>query len=280
MGEGRIARSWRLTRAAWRVVSSDRALLTLVALSGVLGAVGVAVIFGVGGGLFGSGSISRGRVAVVALLVAYPFMFVSVFINTAIAAAAAAALDGSRLSVGQALAVPARRVGTVALWALIAAGVGVLLEQISSRLPLGGSIVVRLVGVGWSLVSLFAIPILALEECSAPQALKRSAGVVKERWGEGISGNVMITAWMALVMIPLAVVFAVALAATFGDPAARDGVIFAGLLAFVAINALAGVVRQTFAVALYRYATTGSGDGPFEPRDLQAPFSPKRGLLG
>jgi hypothetical protein len=126
----------------------------------------------------------------------------------------------------------------------------------------------------------FRDPYLALEECSAPRALKRSAGVVKERWSEGISGNVMIIAWMALVMVSLAVMFAVALAASFGEPAVRDGVIFAGLLAFVAINALAGVVRQTFAVALYRYATTGSGDGQFEPRDLQAPFSPKRGLLG
>lgn len=278
MGEGRIARSWRLTRSAWRVVSRDRALLILAALSGVLGVVGVAVIFGVGG--LASGGFSRGRVAVVALVVAYPFMFVSVFVNTAIAAAAAAALEGRSLSVGEALAVPAQRVGTVALWALITTGVGVVLEQISSRLPFGGSIVARLVGVGWSLASLFAIPILALERCSAPQCLKRSAGVVKERWGEGISGNVMITAWMVLVIIPLAVVAGVALGASHGDPAVRDGVIIVSLLVFVAISALAGVVRQTFAVALYRYATTGSDEGPFERRDLQAPFRPKRGLSG
>jgi hypothetical protein len=37
MGEGRIARSWRLTRSAWQVVRTDRALLTLAVLSGVLG---------------------------------------------------------------------------------------------------------------------------------------------------------------------------------------------------------------------------------------------------
>jgi Family of unknown function (DUF6159) len=278
MSEGRIARSWRLTRSAWRVVRSDRALLTLAAFSGVLGVGGVAVIFGVAG-LVGAGGFSRGHVAVSALVVAYPLMFVSVFLNTAIAAAAAAALDGRRLSVGEALAVPARRVGTVALWALIAAGVGMVLEQIASRLPLVGSIVVRLVGVGWSLASLFAIPVLALEECSAPQCLRRSACVVKERWGEGIGGNVIISAWTALVMIPAAVVFAVALPATWHEPAARDAVILAGVLALVAIVAVTAVVRQTFAVALYRYATGGSAEGPFEQRDLQAPFSRKRGLF-
>jgi hypothetical protein len=276
MSEGRIARSWRLTRSAWRVVRSDRALLTLAALSGALGVGGIAVIFGLGG-VFGAGGFSRGHVAVAALVVAYPLMFVSVFLNTAIAAAAAAALDGRRLSLGEALTVPARRVGTVALWALIAAGVGMLLEQIASRLPLGGSIAVRLVGVGWSLASLFAIPVLALEECSAPQCLKRSAHVVKERWGEGISGNVMISAWTVLVTIPFVVVFAVALGASYRVPAARDAVIFAGVLVLVAIVAITAVVRQTFAVALYRYATAGSAEGPFEQRDLQAPFSPKRG---
>jgi len=276
MSEGRIARSWRLTRSAWRVVRSDRALLTLAALSGALGVGGVAVIFGLGD-LFGAGGFSRGHVALAALIVAYPLMFVSVFLNTAIAAAAAASLDGRRLSLGEALTVPARRVGTVALWALIAAGVGMLLEQIASRLPLGGSIAVRLVGVGWSLASLFAIPILALEECSAPQCLKRSAHVVKERWGEGISGNVMISAWTVLVTIPFAVVFVVALGASNRVPAARDAVIFAGVLLLVAIFAITTVVRQTFAVALYRYATTGSATGPFEQRDLQAPFGRKRG---
>lgn len=278
MSEGRITRSWRLTRSAWRVVRSDRALLTLAALSGVLGVGGIAVIFGLAG-IFGASGFSRGHVAMSALIVAYPLMFVSVFLNTAIAAAAAAALNGRRLSVTEALAVPARRVGTVALWALIAAAVGTLLEQIASRLPFGGSIVVRLVGVGWSLASLFAIPVLALEECSAPQCLKRSAHLVKERWGEGISGNVMISAWTVLVTIPFAVVLAVALVASYNVPAARDAVIFAGVLVLVAIIAITTVVRQTFAVALYRYATTGSAEGPFEQRDLQAPFNPKRGLF-
>jgi Family of unknown function (DUF6159) len=236
------------------------------------------VIFGASG-LF-AGDFSRGRLALVALAVAYPLMFLSVFINTAIAAAAAAALEGRRLSIREALAVPVQRIGTVAVWALIAAGVGVVLEQIASRLPLGGSIAVRLVGLSWSLASLFAIPILAIDGCSAPQCLKRSAGVVKERWGEGISDSVMITAWTALITIPLVGVAAVAIGANLGKPALRDGLLIVTVLAFVAISALAAAVRQTFAVALYRYATAGSGEGPFEQRDLQTPFSSKRGLFG
>jgi len=267
--EGRIARSWRLTRAAWQVVRHDRTLLALGALSVLSGAVTLAVVFG-------DGRLSSGDFALYALIFAYPLTFISVFFNTAVAAAAAAALDGRHLSLGEALAVPIRRIGQVALWALIAAVVGFVLEQLASRLPLGGSIAARLVGVGWSLASLFAVPILALEDCSAPEALRRSAGVVKKRWGESVGGNVIIGAWMVIVIIPLLLVFVIAAAAAASVPGLQDLVIVLGVLALVAIVGLQVVVRQAFAVALYRYATTGESQGPFQEHDLQSPFGRKR----
>lgn len=274
--EGRIARSWRLTRAAWHVVRSDRSLLALAAISAVTGAIGLALLF-VLGGAFDRGHLKGDELALFALIFAYPLTFISVFFNTAIAAAASAALEGRHLTVGEALAVPARKLGTIALWALIAAVVGFVLEQAANRLPLGGSIAARIVGVGWSLASLFAIPIIAIEDCSAPEALKRSAGVVKKRWGESIGGNVIIGAWMVIAILALVVVFAVAIVATNDVPAVRDIVIGAGVLALVAVAALQLVVRQTFAVALYRYATEGAAQGPFAEQDLQSPFARKRG---
>jgi hypothetical protein len=274
--EGRIARSWRLSRAAWEVVRGDRSLLALAAISAITGGIGLALIF-VLSGSFREGHLKGDELALFALIFAYPLTFVSAFFNTAIAAAAAAALDGRHLSLGEALAVPMRKLGTVALWSLIAAVVGFVLEQLVSRLPLGGSIAARIVGIGWSLASLFAIPILALEDCSAPEALKRSAGVVKKRWGESIGGNVIIGAWTVIAILGVVVVFAVAAVATNDVPAVRDAVIVLGVLALAAIVAVQLVVRQTFAVALYRYAAAGTAPGPFAESDLQSPFGRKRG---
>ena len=202
-------------------------ILLLAILSTLVGAVGVAVIFGVAGlgssGTHGHRHLVDGRVAIVALL-AYALMFVSTFFNTAIAAAAAAGLQGRRLSLGQALAVPASRVGQLAVWALLATIFGVVLEQLARRMPLAGTIVARLVGLAWSIASLFAIPILALDGGSAPHALKRSTALVKQRWGEGISGNVIVSAWTIVVMIPLLVVFVIGIAATRHAPAGRIAV--------------------------------------------------------
>jgi hypothetical protein len=278
-GEGRLARSWRLTRAAWEIVRGDRALLALGAVSVVSGAIGLALIF-VLSGAFHHGHLKKDQIALFALIFAYPLTFLSVFLNTAIAAAAAAALEGRRLTLGQALAVPVRRIGAVAVWSLIAAVVGFVLEQVASRLPLGGSIVARLVGVGWSLASLFAIPVLALEGCSAPEALKRSAHIVKKRWGEGIGGNLIIGAWMGIAFLCVIVVFAIGAVATDGVPVVRDAVLALGVLVLAAIAALQLLVRQTFAVALYRYATTGDTPGPFVEGDLQSPFRRRKGRRG
>jgi hypothetical protein len=274
-GEGRLSRSWRLTRAAWQVVRHDRALLVLGAISVVSGAIGLALIF-VLSGSFDHDRLAGDQILLFTLIFAYPLTLLSVFLNTAIAASAAAALEGRRLSLGQALAVPMGRIGAVALWALIAAVVGFVLEQLVSKLPLGGSIVARLVGLGWSLASLFAIPILALEDCSAPDALKRSAQVVKKRWGESIGGNVIIGAWMAIAILAIVVLSAIGAVATNDVPAVRDAIIIVGVLALVSVVALQLLVRQTFAVALYRYATTGEAPGPFADGDLQAPFGRSR----
>jgi len=278
--EGRIARSWRLTKASWQVVREDRVILLLAILSTLVGAVGVAVIFGVAGlgssGTHGHRHLVDGRAAIVALILAYPLMFVSTFFNTAIAAAAAAGLQGRRLCLGQALAVPASRVGQLAVWALLATIFGVVLEQLARRLPLAGAIIARLVGLTWSIASLFAIPILALEGGSAPHALKRSTALVKQRWGEGINGNVIVAAWTIVLMIPLLVVFVIGIATTRHVPAGRIAVFALAAAVFVALVALSGVVRQIFAVALYRYAAENDTSGPFHEQDLRAPFTKRR----
>jgi signal peptidase I len=276
--EGRIARSWRLTQEAWELIRADRALLVLAVLSGLIGLAGIATILGVSELLRPAHIGREARRALAAVILAYPLTFVSVFLATAVAAAASAALDGRRLSLGEALAVPASRLGQVALWTLLATVVGVLIEQLASRLPLVASLAARLFGLAWSLASLFAIPILATEGCSAPECLKRSARLIKKRWGEGIAGNIIIVAWLIVAAIVVGIVFGIAIGASRNSSGARDTIIAIGALVLLTLIGFAAVLRQTFAVALYRYAQTGAAQGPFSQRELDSPFVGKRGL--
>jgi hypothetical protein len=156
--EGRIARSVRLCGVAWRLVRRDRTMLALAGLSTLFAGLAMLVVFYFGGCLHDPHP-SRGRLLLVTLIAAWPLTFIGVFINVALAAAADAELHGRRISLRRALAVPAGRVGQIALWSLLAAGVGQLLAQIAGRVPFGGRLATWAFGAAWGLLTFFAIPL-------------------------------------------------------------------------------------------------------------------------
>src|SRR3954468_22267128 len=156
-GEGRIARSWRLTRTAWGVIRSDRTVLALAIASALIALCVAATMFWISGWVQHPG---RGSLLLGAAITYWPAMLVGTFFGVALAAAAAAALDGRHLTLRRALAVPASRPGQIVLWSLLATGIGLLIQQVISRLPFGGRLAAFVVGTAWSLATLFVIPIL------------------------------------------------------------------------------------------------------------------------
>lgn len=270
--EGRVRRSWRLTRTAWSTIRGDRTLLVLAAASGLFGLGATLVLFGVSGYL-GDPQGSTSRLALLAAVLSYPATFVSTFLGTAVAAASAGAMDGRPLALREALRVPAGRLGQVALWSALATGVGLLLEQVVARIPGAGRVVSWVAGAAWSLATLFAVPILALEGCTAPACARRSARLVRERWGEAVSGNLAITAWAVIPGVLGGAIIGVGAGVEPDARAVGIALIASGALVLTAVSAVMLTVRQTFAVALYRHATSSAGaGGPFDRADLDDPF--------
>ncbi len=106
---------------------------------------------------------------------------------------------------------------------------------------------------------------------------KRSAQLVRQRWGEQISGTVIITAWFGVAMLGVAGWWFVGFMALASSPAVGGLMLIGGLVALVGLIALNGAVRSVFSVALYRYARDGEAIGGFLPPDLASPFVPRRG---
>jgi Family of unknown function (DUF6159) len=274
-GEGRITRSWRLTRTAWALARRDRTMLVLATASLLLTGAVVAFVFSATGFWHGSGHPVRLAWAPVAA--AWPLTFIATFFNVALAAAAAAALEGRRMPLREALGVSVGRLGQIAAWSLLAAGVGVLLQQVAERVPLAGRVATWVAGGAWALVTFFAIPILALEGCAARACVTRSARLIKGRWGEGITGTVVIGAWFVVVALPACAVIGIGVGYT---GVARVVLIGIGAIALEAAAAVVGAAREVFAVALYRYATAGHVQGGFREPDLARPFTTRRRWLG
>ena len=64
-----------------------------------------------------------------------------------------------------------------------------VLQAIEERFGIIGTIVARLVGLAWNLVTFLVVPILVLEDLGVGDALKRSKDLFKKTWGENVIGQ-------------------------------------------------------------------------------------------
>jgi hypothetical protein len=258
----RLKLSWEALRISVRLLREHRSLRGLAALSALAWIGALVVVFGPV--YYLAFAEDEGWLLPLAAIVsAYPLTFMSVFFGVAMVRAAVMAEAGREPSTREALGEAWQRRRQIAAWSLLSAGVGVVLEQIVSRIPFAGRVTAWLAGAAWSLATLFAVPILALEGCSATECARRSARTFRERWGEGIVGSVSIAACL---IVP-AMIGGVLIG--FGAGAGADSfaallALGAGLLLLAAVTTAGAVMRNLFSLVLYRYATTGTASLGFE----------------
>ncbi len=272
--EGRMARGWRLTKSAWAVIRRDPTMIAIALMGAGCGLLGAAAIFYFSG-YFDSPGDAGGSVALVAAIALYPLTFLSVFFNVALAGAAVARFEGRPIDLREALGLSFKRVGRIAQWALLAAGVGLVLDQIASRIPGAGRLASWLLGAAWSLATIFAVPLLVLKGPGPFDTAKESVHLIKDRWGEGITGLVGISAWTAIVMVPAGILFAVGILVS--DAALGAVLIAVAVATILLVTALSLATQQVFSVALYRYATGAPGTDDFDAADLAEPFRRRGG---
>jgi hypothetical protein len=274
--QGRIRRSLRLTATAWGLIRRDRTMLAIAVLSTILTLGGATLIFAVGG-YFDHPGGSTPRLGLIWIIASFPLTWIATYLNVALAAAASEALDGRRLGLRQALGVAQGRLLQITTWALLATAVGILIREVLGRIPWGGRIATAVAGSAWSLATLFAVPILALEGCSALSCAERSAKLFKARWGEGVAGALVIGAWTVIVGIPAGLAIGVGAGIHEGGSAgAGIALMAAGLVGLTTVVAFASAAREVFAVALYRYAQDPTTPRVFPASELARPLVKRR----
>jgi Family of unknown function (DUF6159) len=178
------------------------------------------------------------------------------------------ALRGQRVSVMRGIQAACSRWKAVLFWSLLAGLVGLLIRALEQRVALVGRIVAGLIGLAWSVASIFAIPILARETTfSNPFAiLSKSAQTIKRTWGEmltgyvGMQGTNLLALW-ASILFWVATGFA---AYSLSNPwlLLVGGVPW--LLAILVYGYLANIASRVYLCALYLYAAEGAVPGQFE----------------
>ena len=278
----RLSRSWTLVKASASVLAQDRELLVfplisfgalvLVTLSFALPMLGLGMLDRLSNEAAGAGFYG------VLFLFYFSQYFVIFFFNAALVGAAMMRLEGGDPTFRDGLNIAKSRIGVIAGYALIAATVGMVLRAIQERVGFVGRIVAGLIGFGWTIATFLVVPVLVTRDVGPWEAVKESASMLRETWGENLigQGGVGIAFGFIYMLIAVFGLFLDAVAAM-----AHSGTLIAvAILAIVFAVAVAALVQAAlsgiYAAALYRYATTGEEAPGFDSGALKLAFAPKK----
>jgi hypothetical protein len=254
----RFQRSFALLSESLAVVRAERSLLLFPVLSAVFTVLAMIIIL-VPGIAFvsGSGDGTPLPFLVLSLLAGYAATVIATYFNVALVSCAAASFHGEQTSISDGLGAANRRLGSILVWALIATAVGAILRALEERAGFLGSIVVSLLGAGWAVATYFVIPVLAFEQVGPGDALRRSVATVRRSWGESLIGNVGLGIATFVLMIPVLLLGAAAVAVMGSVPAAGVLLLVVAGTAMIALVVVTSALGQVYKTAVYLYAANG-----------------------
>jgi len=271
----RITRAWELLKQSFNVLVNDKQLLVFPVFSAIAT---IVVCISFVGPLMFTGAFSHldgGRATPIDYLVLFAFYyanyFVVIFFNSALVAAANVCLAGGHPKVSDALGLAAGRIGRIAMWALVAATVGMALRILQDRLGKIGRLVVALLGAAWSLLTYFIVPVIVFEDLDMTESVKRSGRLFKETWGEEVAGGLSLGVIYLLLIVPG---FALMFLGFFARPLLLVGILL-GIVYFLLFATVVSALKSIFTVALYRYAVWKQVPPQFTPELIQNAWLPK-----
>jgi len=270
----RFSRSYQLVRHSWAVLKQDKEILIFPVLSGIA-SLAVAASFIVPLVIFGmhqpaetapAGAHKDPEFQMQAAWYAYTFLFylvsyfITIFFNVGVMHCASIRMNGGDPTVADGFKGAFSRIGAIFMWSLVSATVGMILRAISERAGLIGKIVVSLLGVAWSILTYFAVPVMIFEGAGVGRSIKRSGELIKKTWGEALvaQGGMGLFFGMLFLLGMIPLVGSIFLASQ-GSLGAIVAVIVGAAVLFywIGLGVVSAALQGVFHVALYRYASTG-----------------------
>jgi hypothetical protein len=281
----RIAMGWDLTKRSWQVLRLDKELLLFPVFSSIAC---VAVFFSFAAPLWYTGFVDavandEARVKnAMTYVILFAFYFVNYFViiyfNSALVACAIIRFKGGNPNLWDGFSAANSRLPQILGWSLVSATVGLLLKIVESRSERMGQFVAGLLGMAWSAVTYFVIPIIVVEKKGPVEAVKGSFAILKRTWGEALSAN-FIGGFIVAIGFLLALLPGIAAFAAFSAGQNTLGVIC--IIAVMMVMVLATLISSTLNTivigALYLYASEGTVPAQYQDGSFKQAFSTGRG---
>ncbi|MFM8793114.1 MAG: DUF6159 family protein [Solirubrobacterales bacterium] len=278
----RIKNGWQLHKKSWGILRGSPGLIRFPLVAVLVGFI-VGLLTLIPGVLLLS--LDQTALNVLGLVVlVIGFLLIAViasFFAVALAHNADRLLAGEAPSFGDGTALARQRTGPIFSWAIISTAVGALIGLLQDKLGVAGAILGGLAGAAWGVLTFLAIPVIALEGTGGFDTFKRCTQLIKERWGEQITGTALIGGVLFLIgYLPafLVISIGIALWAAGGIVAGGVALIVIGILAFTAVALLNQALATIFGVALYHYAASDKAVGVFTNEDFADAVTVKGGM--
>jgi hypothetical protein len=252
----RLGNGWTIAMSSFEVLKKNKQLIVLPILSGIsmtliLGSF-VLVFFLSGETDFLEQLPNHyGQAPAIALLFGFYLVnyFIIIFFNIALIHCTKRYLEGGEVNINEGLLFSVSRLGAIFSWAIVAATVGTILKVVQDNLGSIGKILISLIGVAWSILTFFVLPVIAYENVTPFQAIARSKDIVRQKWGEGLGAGFSFGLVYLLGMVCILAIFALGYLI---HPVVGIVLAVLGVLLFSAIISAA---RSIFVSAIYHNVT-------------------------
>lgn len=271
----RLSNGWELAKISLHTINQNRSLLLFPVFSVISLILVLATFFGGGFFLFGDtidqamNDEQGGNLLAIALIFVYYLInfFIIVFFNSALIHCAVKILNGEETSLEEGFNFALSRIGKIFGWAVLSATVGTLLQLLQNMGKIG-EIIAGLIGLAWSVMTFFVVPVLIYEDKGVFEAVKESGRLMRQKWGESLAANVSFGLFHFL-----GILAAIGL-----------GMLLMNVSAILAITVAVGIIllvstvmsaaRTVFVAAVYNHVS-GRPTGEFDGRTLDSAFIQK-----
>ena len=282
-----ISRSWNITTLTFSVIWQDEEMLlfpffaTMVSILYVAAILVPSGVLQVLGESDGTGAVWGAMEYALLFLVYLGLAFIATFFNVCVVFTTKTRFEGGDATFGDSIWFGVSKIGVIFKWSLLAATVGLalaMLERLAERLGGVGEIVVKIIrsvlGMVWSVVTLFVVPVLVYENVSPTQAVRRSKDILKKTWGESLARAFGLGVIQFLCILAV-IVTTVGLVALAPQGPGSFLVVALGVLSSLCVILVFNVANTVFNTALYVYASTGKEPAAFDAEILVSAFKTK-----
>ncbi|MBI2675211.1 MAG: hypothetical protein HYX24_02035 [Candidatus Aenigmarchaeota archaeon] len=286
-----FSRSWEITKLSFDVIKKDRELLLFPLLAAIFSLIfSLAMLFPTVIALIlkGIGPEAYGILEYVVIFLTYlGLAVIATFFNVCVVYTTKRRFEGGNATFGESIRFGLSKIHLILAWGLVSATVGLILRVIDSMAERAGKvgyillkITAFILGMAWSIVTIFVVPGMVYHNLGPFEAIKRSAETLKKTWGENLFRYFGLgLAQLVFVVLGLIGAFILFFALGGLGAAGMIAAIAIAILYFLAVGLIFSAANTIFSTALYAYADTGKLPEGYSEEIVKNAFRRRSGLV-